>query len=101
MVSKARDDLPEPESPVKTINLSLGIVMSIFLRLCSLAPFITISFCGILLPYSAEALPFCLLIGFQLLDLIAQKSGVLKFEHLGRLPHFGSKLSDRLFTVET
>src|SRR6185437_9299242 len=38
MVSKAREDLPEPESPVNTTSLSRGISTSIFLRLCSRAP---------------------------------------------------------------
>ena len=42
IVSKARDDLPEPESPVKTMSLSLGIVKFIFFKLFSLAPLITI-----------------------------------------------------------
>src|ERR1700736_6287708 len=38
MVSKASDDLPEPDSPVKTTSLSRGISRSTFLRLCSRAP---------------------------------------------------------------
>ena len=38
MVSKARDDLPEPESPVMTTSLFRGISREIFLRLCCLAP---------------------------------------------------------------
>src|ERR1700716_2342417 len=38
MVSKASEDLPEPESPVKTTSLSRGISRSMFLRLCSRAP---------------------------------------------------------------
>jgi hypothetical protein len=33
MVSKANDDLPEPESPVITTNFSRGIDTSMFLRL--------------------------------------------------------------------
>jgi len=41
MVSNAREDLPEPDRPVMTTNLSLGIEISIFFKLCSLAPFIT------------------------------------------------------------
>jgi hypothetical protein len=44
MVSNASDDLPEPETPVKTMNLSLGSVMSMFFKLCSRAPLITMSF---------------------------------------------------------
>ncbi len=38
MVSKARLDLPEPESPVTTINLFRGISREMFLRLCTRAP---------------------------------------------------------------
>src|SRR5205085_453156 len=43
MVSKAREDLPEPESPVNTTSWSRGISTSIFLRLCSRAPRIAIT----------------------------------------------------------
>src|SRR5439155_8166904 len=38
MVSKASEDLPEPERPVNTTSLSRGISRSTFLRLCSRAP---------------------------------------------------------------
>src|SRR6478736_9805256 len=38
MVSKASEDLPEPERPVNTTSLSRGISISTFLRLCSRAP---------------------------------------------------------------
>ncbi len=38
MVSKARDDFPEPDSPVKTIMAFLGRSSDTFFRLCSLAP---------------------------------------------------------------
>src|ERR1700722_19502338 len=38
MVSKASDDLPEPDRPVKTTSLSRGISTSMFFRLCSRAP---------------------------------------------------------------
>ena len=37
MVSKASDDLPEPESPVMTTSLFRGSSTSMFLRLCSRA----------------------------------------------------------------
>src|SRR5208283_4095176 len=43
MVSKASEDLPEPERPVKTTSLSRGIAKSTFFRLCSRAPRITIA----------------------------------------------------------
>src|SRR6185369_2953946 len=38
MVSKARLDLPDPESPVRTISLSRGISSEMFFRLCTRAP---------------------------------------------------------------
>src|SRR5262249_21173355 len=38
MVSKAREDLPEPDRPVSTTSWSRGISRSMFLRLCSRAP---------------------------------------------------------------
>src|ERR1700716_4111097 len=42
MVSKASEDLPEPDKPVNTTSLSRGISRSTFLRLCSRAPRIVI-----------------------------------------------------------
>src|SRR5690554_7590940 len=50
MVSKAKEDFPEPLKPVKTINLFLGISKLIFLRLFSLAPLIIILSFDILFP---------------------------------------------------
>ncbi len=38
MVSKARLDLPEPDTPVNTTNWFLGISNDTFLRLCWRAP---------------------------------------------------------------
>src|SRR5699024_1097863 len=38
IVSNAREDFPEPDRPVKTTRLSLGISKCTFLRLCSRAP---------------------------------------------------------------
>src|ERR1700741_2179614 len=38
MVSKAREDLPEPDRPVITVNRSRGISTLMFLRLCWRAP---------------------------------------------------------------
>src|SRR4029453_176662 len=38
MVSNARLDLPEPESPVTTISLSRGISSETFFKLCTRAP---------------------------------------------------------------
>src|SRR6266446_6049268 len=47
MVSKASEDLPEPDSTVKTTSLSLGMERETFLRLCSRAPRIVIWSVGI------------------------------------------------------
>src|ERR687897_347284 len=41
MVSKASDDLPDPDSPVNTISFSRGSSRLTFRRLCSRAPRIT------------------------------------------------------------
>src|SRR5438067_7822036 len=38
MVSKASDDLPEPETPVTTVSALCGISKSIFLRLWTRTP---------------------------------------------------------------
>src|SRR5215208_2357686 len=38
MVSKAREDLPEPESPVITVKRSRGMSTLMFFRLCWRAP---------------------------------------------------------------
>src|SRR5579864_5923294 len=43
MVSKASEDFPEPDRPVNTTSLSRGISTSIFFRLCSRAPRMTIA----------------------------------------------------------
>src|SRR5215211_6946538 len=45
IVSKASDDLPEPESPVMTTSASRGIATVTSLRLCSRAPVTTIWDC--------------------------------------------------------
>src|ERR1700755_477539 len=44
MVSKASDDLPEPESPVMTTRESRGSSTETSLRLCSRAPVTTMEF---------------------------------------------------------
>src|SRR3954462_4928000 len=41
IVSNASEDLPEPETPVITTNLFRGTTTSMFLRLCSRAPRMT------------------------------------------------------------
>ncbi len=43
MVSKASEDLPEPDRPVNTTSWSRGMATSMFLRLCSRAPRIAIT----------------------------------------------------------
>src|SRR2546423_6816983 len=50
MVSKASDDFPDPDTPVMTTNLLRGTTTSMFLRLCSRAPRMTMdSMCGTML----------------------------------------------------
>src|SRR5690348_9012071 len=49
MVSKASEDFPDPDSPVKTTSLSRGMERVTFLRLCSRAPRIVIWSVGIFL----------------------------------------------------
>src|SRR5699024_5721719 len=44
MVSKAREDFPEPLTPVRTTNSSLGISTLRFFRLFTFAPRILINF---------------------------------------------------------
>src|SRR5574341_1957686 len=41
MVSKAREDLPDPETPVITVSVLRGISRLMLLRLCSRAPRMT------------------------------------------------------------
>jgi hypothetical protein len=43
-VSIVNEDLPEPDTPVTTINLLRGKSTEIFFRLCTLAPFISMEF---------------------------------------------------------
>src|SRR5712664_1728759 len=99
MVSKARDDFPEPEIPVSTTRRSRGSSTVMFLRLCSRAPRTTMRSNGMgpfspegLLPDSwttapsppahtptpreewlAQSLP-------QLSDLVAQHGGLLEVQ---------------------
>src|SRR5271168_3330459 len=53
MVSKASEDLPEPESPVMTVRLLRGISTLIFFRLCCRAPRTT----SLVRPMVSAALP--------------------------------------------
>ena len=48
MVSKAKEDFPEPLNPVITINLSRGSSISMFFRLCTRAPWILMMFFGVI-----------------------------------------------------
>src|SRR3954471_20279622 len=82
MVSKASDDLPDPDRPVKTMSLSRGSSMLTFLRLCSRAPrTISVSDMGSgrLTGFPEFAL--------QVVDLVAQAGGVLEAQVGGRLVH--------------
>src|SRR5690242_17882868 len=46
MVSKASEDLPEPETPVTTVSALCGTSKSMFLRLCTRAPRTTMLSCS-------------------------------------------------------
>src|SRR5713101_8017166 len=60
MVSKAREDLPEPERPVMTVRELRGISTLMFLRLCWRAPRTT-SFVRPMIPkHSLHRRPGCL-----------------------------------------
>src|SRR5271167_3934174 len=90
MVSKARDDLPEPESPVKTTSLSRGISRWTSWRLCSRAPRTTIR------STIERRLPACCdhrLLGQlgqqpdDLVELVAERGGLLEAQVLGCRKH--------------
>src|SRR5437773_10963965 len=55
MVSKASDDLPEPDRPVITTNLSRGMSTSMFRRLCTRAPRTAIHLRGIRTHYYSKS----------------------------------------------
>src|SRR5919108_3955652 len=82
MVSKASDDLPDPDRPVKTISRSRGSSMLTFLRLCSRAP----------RTISASDMGPGRLTGFahfalEVADLVAEAGGVLETQLGGGLVH--------------
>src|SRR5579862_5970184 len=54
IVSKASEDLPEPETPVTTVSELWGISKSMFLRLWTLAPRTTMVSVDILRPNAAH-----------------------------------------------
>src|SRR5206468_12312311 len=58
MVSKAREDLPDPLRPVMTTSLSRGISTSRFLRLCSRAPRMTIELLTLTSPVDFPAVAY-------------------------------------------
>src|ERR1051325_10499524 len=55
MVSKASDDLPDPETPVTTVRVLCGISKSMFLRLWTRAPRTTMDSVDIVKRPSARA----------------------------------------------
>src|SRR3990172_10884591 len=76
MVSKAKEDLPEPERPVNTISLLRGNSSDIFFRLCSRAPFMIIL-----------SLMF-FIFSYQYFQLIPQYRRQLKVQTFGGFAHF-------------
>src|SRR5919206_2560183 len=80
MVSKASDDFPDPDRPVKTISRSRGSSMLTFLRLCSRAPrTISVSDMG------SRRLTGFPELALQVADLVAQAGGVFEAQLGGRL----------------
>src|SRR5580704_15052687 len=69
MVSNARLDLPEPESPVTTIRLSRGISSEMFLRLCTRAPCTAIVVRGAV--FTAPLFPFRLTLREEAIEKLA------------------------------
>src|SRR5579872_2185949 len=90
MVSKASEDFPDPESPVKTTSRSLGISRWTSFRLCSRAPRTTMrSATGGRLPGGCDG-PFLAQLGEQahhLVQLVAQGGGLLEAQLLRRRQH--------------
>ena len=80
-MSKASDDLPEPDGPVTTTSLFFGIFTLTFFKLCCLAPVIFISCSNCV---SA----------FQFLYVVPELSRRLKVELLYRFPHLPLHLGD-------
>src|ERR1700693_3003490 len=120
MVSKASEDFPDPESPVKTTSLSRGIVRSISFKLCSRAPRMTISVCCATpffdLPTDFRPHATCLRlvplarlggggrrqritifhgISAQRHQPIAQLGGAVELQVAGRLPHLTLEIFDQ------
>src|SRR5690348_5924124 len=82
MVSKASDDFPDPDRPVKTTSWSRGSSMLTFLRLCSRAPrTISVSDMGF------ERLTGLAQFALQVVDLVPQAGGVLEAQLGGGLVH--------------
>ena len=76
-MSKAREDLPEPETPVKTMRRSRGSSRSMFLRLCCLAPRMRMVFSGLVIlvmSYELSVINYRLLAKFVVPWFVAQVS---------------------------
>src|SRR3990167_5745954 len=87
MVSNAKEDFPDPESPVKTTNFSRGIYKSMFFKLCSLAPLTLItSLIRLLAPHQNLSGVVC----NQIMKLQVFGAGVLPCPaDTNKLSHFG------------
>ena len=96
-VSKASEDLPLPDSPVRTTSLSRGIVTSIFFKLLTFAPLMTI-FLDIFTPISIIVEPRLF---SQLFNSISYICRLLELKTLCGVAHLGSELLDELFSLES
>src|ERR1700731_722471 len=90
MVSKAKDDLPEPERPVMTVSDPRGIETVMSLRLCSRAPettscstYVKSSRANRRSPYGKRAI--CGLTAERGVDVLDQLAAVGELEVLGQV----------------
>src|SRR5579859_1010679 len=81
MVSKAREDLPDPETPVTTVKVLCGISKSIFLRLWTRAPRTTM-------------LSVAVDVGLVEIGLIVSEDIVFQGPGSPRVPHFSRLLRE-------
>src|ERR1700722_16972316 len=91
MVSKAKEDLPDPERPVKTTNWSRGISTERFLRLWTRAPWTRMVW-DIISIYRCRVRSQAVEVGAETLavpglQVIAQHPGLFKLQVTGCFEH--------------
>src|SRR3989304_2162987 len=103
MVSKASEDLPEPESPVITTNLSRGISTEMFFRLCALAPTTRMTLCSMNLPSNEDSAIIAHLFYLQMPGFFPKqgKRSCLPWPKVRACPYFGSQMPRKLCDIFT